>query len=74
MVVPTALYVALVPWIGMYVASILLIAVFMKWLGNYGWGMVLPISIGVPVLTFIVFERWFLVPLPKGPIEDWLGF
>jgi hypothetical protein len=73
-VVPTALYVTLVPWIGMYVASILLIAVFMKWLGKYGWGMVLPISIGVPLLTFIVFERWFLVPLPKGPIEDWLGF
>ena len=38
MLVPTAIYVALVPWIGIYVASMLLIAVFMRWLGHYGWG------------------------------------
>jgi len=73
-VVPSAIYVVLVSWIGMYVASMLLIGVFMKWLGRYNWSMVLPISIGIPVITFIVFERWFLVPLPKGPIEEWLGF
>ncbi|MGE3870003.1 MAG: tripartite tricarboxylate transporter TctB family protein, partial [Pseudorhodoplanes sp.] len=29
--------------------------------------------IGVPVLIYFTFEKWFLVPLPKGPIEDWLG-
>ena len=73
-VIPSAVYVALVPWIGIYVASALLIAVFMKWIGGYGWAMVLPIAIGVPVATFIVFERWFLVPLPKGPLEAMLGF
>jgi hypothetical protein len=28
----------------------------------------------VPLITFVVFEQWFLVPLPKGPIEAWLGF
>jgi len=22
---------------------------------------------------YFTFEKWFLVPLPKGPIEDWLG-
>ena len=30
-------------------------------------------QVGVPVLTYIVFERWFLVPLPKGPLEEWLN-
>jgi putative tricarboxylic transport membrane protein len=74
MLVPTAIYVALIPWIGIYVASVLLIAVFMRWLGRYGWGLVAAISLGVPLVTFIVFERWFLVPLPKGPIEAALGF
>ena len=74
MLVPTAVYVALVPWIGIYVASILLIAVFMRWLGRYGWGMIAAISVGVPVVTFLIFERWFLLPLPKGPIEEYLGF
>ena len=74
MLIPTAIYVALVPWIGIYVASMLLIAVFMRWLGRYGWGMIAAIAVGVPVVTFIIFEKWFLVPLPKGPIEELLGF
>jgi putative tricarboxylic transport membrane protein len=73
-VIPTAIYVALVPTIGIYVGSALLIAVFMKWLGRYGWGPVAAVSIAVPIIFFIMFERWFLVPLPKGPIEDWLGY
>jgi putative tricarboxylic transport membrane protein len=74
MLVPTSIYVALIPWIGIYVASMLLIAVFMRWLGRYGWGLVTAISLGVPLVTFVVFEKWFLVPLPKGPIEAALGF
>ena len=27
-----------------------------------------------PVVTFVVFEQWFLVPMPKGPLEAWLGY
>lgn len=73
-VLPTAVYVALVPWIGIYTASALLIGAFMKWHGRYNWSRVLLIAIGVPLVTFVVFERWFLVPLPKGPIEYFLGF
>ena len=32
------------------------------------------VSIAVPLATFLVFEKWFLVPLPKGPVESMLGF
>ena len=73
-VVPTAIYVAVIPWIGIYVASAGLIGLFMRWFGRYGWLVVLAVSIGMPLVTFVVFERWFLVPLPKGPIEEFLGF
>jgi len=72
-VIPTAVYVALVPWLGLYAASFLLIAVFMKWLGRYGWTLTLGVAAGVPLTAFLAFEKWFLVPLPKGPIEDLLG-
>ncbi len=72
--VPTALYVALIPWIGIYAASIILIAVFMRWLGRYDWSTVAAISLGVPLATFLIFEQWFLLPLPKGPIEAYFGF
>ena len=72
-VVPATVYVALVPFLGMYVSSILLIGVFMMWLGRYGLAMTLPIAVGVPAIVYIVFERYFQIPLPKGPIEYWLG-
>jgi len=72
--IPTAAYVALIPFIGIYVASAVLIAVFMIWLGRYGWLYVVPISIGVPLVTFLIFELWFVVALPKGPLESALGF
>src|SRR5215217_5968565 len=58
-VIPTTAYVLLVPWLGLYVASIILIALFMKWLGNYGWSLVAAVSIGVPVLAYFMFEKWF---------------
>jgi hypothetical protein len=72
-VVPGCIYVALVPVLGMYVSSMLLIAVFMMWLGSYGWRITAPISIGVPVIVYIIFERYFMIGLPKGPLEDLLG-
>jgi hypothetical protein len=73
-VVPTAVYVGIIPWLGIYISSMLLIAFFMRRLGNYGWGLIALIAVGVPLVAFVVFERWFLVPLPKGPIEAFLGF
>lgn len=73
-VIPTAIYVVVIPYTGIYFASIVLIAFFMRKIGNYKWGTIAALSIGVPLACFIVFERYFLVSLPKGPIEEWLGF
>jgi hypothetical protein len=72
-VVPTAIYVGVMPFTGLYAASIVFIAWFMRWLGKYPWLTVLAVAIGMPVVTYFIFERWFMVPLPKGPIEEWLG-
>jgi putative tricarboxylic transport membrane protein len=72
-VVPATIYVALVPFLGIYVSSILLIAFFMMWLGKYSALFTLPIAVGVPAIVYIVFEGYFMIPLPKGPIEYWLG-
>ena len=54
-------------------AAVLLLAVFMRWLGGYRWDLVILIAVGVPAVFYLMFELWFLVPLPKGPIEDLLG-
>lgn len=73
-VIPTAVYVGTLPYIGIYVASGILIAGFMRWFGKYNWIKALAVGAAVPVMAFVMFERWFLVPLPKGPIEKLLGF
>ena len=70
---PMTLYVAAVPWLGIYVPSFVPTAGFMRWLGRYGWALTLGISIGLPIIIYVTFEKWFLVPLPKGPIEEMLG-
>jgi hypothetical protein len=71
--IPSAIYVALVGWTGIYVASALFIAFFMRWLGKYPWWKVAAVSIGNSVAFFLIFEIWFKVPLPKGPLEALLG-
>jgi len=71
--VPTALYALLVTWIGIYVSSVLFIGFFMRWLGKYPWWKVAGVSLATAVVLYIVFEKWFKVPLPKGPLENLLG-
>ena len=67
--VPTAIYVAVIGFLGIYVASILFIGFFMRWLGKYEWWKLAAVSIGNSVFFFIIFEVWFKIPLPKGPLE-----
>lgn len=72
-VIPTTVYVVVLPYTGIYIASMVLISGFMMWLGKYHWPKALAVGIGVPVAIYFMFEKWFLVPLPKGPIEYALG-
>jgi putative tricarboxylic transport membrane protein len=71
--IPIVLYVALIAVLGIYAASVLLIAYFMRRHGRYGWLLTAGVSVAVPLAFFGIFERWFLVPLIKGPLEAWLG-
>lgn len=72
--VPTIVFVLVIPFLGIYVASAIFIAFFMFFLGKYRLPTILPVAIGVPLFLFLMFEIWFLVPLPKGPLEAALGY
>ena len=76
--IPSVVYVALIqnPFfsLGIYEASAIFIAIFMRVLGKYGWPKIAAVSIGVMTVFFLMFEVWFLVPLPKGPIEALIGY
>lgn len=72
--IPLCFYVLVVGWIGIYVASAIYIALFMWYFGRYPLPKGAAIGIAVSAVLFAMFEIWFLVPLPKGPIEDFFGF
>jgi hypothetical protein len=72
--VPTLIFVVLSIYIGIYISMALFIGFFMMWHGHYRWYKAVPLAVAVPVVLFVVFEIWFLVPLPKGPFEAWLGY
>jgi hypothetical protein len=72
--IPSMVFVGAIDFIGIYVAGGLFIAFFMWWLGEYRLPAVAIVSILVPLALFIVFEAWFLVPLPKGPVEAFFGY
>ncbi|GJD93552.1 tripartite tricarboxylate transporter TctB family protein [Methylobacterium iners] len=72
--VPTIVFVISIGFLGIYLASGLFILFFMRWLGKYPFYKILPIAVLTPLFLFMMFEIWFLVPLPKGPIEAALGY
>ena len=74
MLLPSIAYVVLIQLIGIYLASALFIGAFMIWQGKYRWLPALGVALGVPIVTFALFELWFLVSLPKGPVERLLGY
>jgi hypothetical protein len=60
--------------VGLYVAAALYLALYMRAVGRHAWLTTVGLAVGVPVVAFLIFERWFLVPMPKGPLEAWLGY
>ncbi len=72
--IPMTIFVVLSLYIGIYISTFLFITFFMMWHGRYSLYKTMPVAVAVPVVLFIVFEIWFLVPLPKGPFEAWLGY
>ncbi len=72
--VPTVFYVLLTQLVGIYVASAVFIGAFMRMNGGFGWLKITSIIVCVSVTLFLMFEVWFLVPLPKGPLESLFGY
>ncbi len=71
---PALLYVGGIAAVGIYVASAVYIALFMVFLGHYTWLRSVTVGLSVGLFAFMLFERWFHIPLPKGFIERALGY
>ena len=73
MFVPCCLFVVAVFFLGIYVAGALYISAFMMWQGKFSWLRAAIVSLCVMAVLFGMFELWFKVPLPKGPVEALWG-
>jgi hypothetical protein len=73
---PAAVYVLGIWFLGLYVASAIYIALFMIVLGKYPPVKSVVLSVIVIAVFFMMFEVWFKVPLYKGMFEPlrFLGY
>jgi hypothetical protein len=71
--VPTALFCLGTQLLGLYIASFLLVAGFMRFIGRIAWWKSIVTSLVFAVSMFLVFNLAFDVIMPKGPIETLLG-
>lgn len=72
--IPSIVYVAVIGFTGIYVASAIFIIAFMMWQGKFGIVKSIAVAVPVNVFLFFMFEVWFTIPLPKGPLEAMFGY
>jgi hypothetical protein len=72
--VPTLVFCLLTQWLGLYVASFLLIACFMYFIGHIAlWKCLLTAAV-FSIAMFVTFDIAFDVIMPKGPLEAVMGY
>jgi putative tricarboxylic transport membrane protein len=71
--VPTLLFCFGVQYLGIYVASFVLIAGFMRGVGKIAWWKSLVTAVLFTVIMFVTFDIAFDVIMPKGPLEAAFG-
>ena len=72
--VPTLLFCLATQFLGLYVASFLLIAAFMRLIGKIALWKSLLTAFVFTVLMFVTFDIAFDVIMPKGPLEAAFGY
>jgi putative tricarboxylic transport membrane protein len=71
--VPTLLFCVATQYLGMYVASFLLISGFMRFVGKIAWWKSLITAFVFTAIMFATFDIAFDVIMPKGPLEAAFG-
>ncbi|MGV7215181.1 tripartite tricarboxylate transporter TctB family protein [Bradyrhizobium sp. UFLA05-112] len=72
--VPTLLFCLVTQFLGLYVASFLLISGFMRLIGKIALWKSLLTALVFTAIMFVTFDIAFDVIMPKGPLEAAFGF
>src|ERR1700761_1135791 len=71
---PTLLFCLATQFLGLYVASFLLIGGFMRLVGKIAWWKSLATAFVFTAVMFVTFDIMFDVIMPKGPLEAAFGY
>ena len=63
-----ALYVALLPWLGFLIATLLFALPVVRGLGPTSWTRSLATAAAIAIGSHVVFKHWLGMPLPAGPL------
>ena len=72
--VPVIALVGAAVGLGIYVATALYLLFMVGLVARHRSWLTIAISLGTPLVLFLLFEYVFLTPLLKGPLEHWLGW
>jgi putative tricarboxylic transport membrane protein len=68
-IVSLFLYAFLLPWLGYILATFFLMLFFFTFLKKMPWWIVISYTIAVIVISYLLFDVWLMVQLPKGILE-----
>lgn len=69
---PILAVIALIDYLGIYLGGALYLIGNMRLVGRSRWAVVVLVSVLIPLVLFFIFERWFLLPMPKGAILEYV--
>jgi hypothetical protein len=72
--VPAALYVGLIPLIGIYLASAIYVFGALSWHRRGAWIFAGVAAIATALALYLIFELTFQISLPRGLLGEALGF
>jgi len=67
---PSTLMVVVTELVGLHMAALLFLVIYMRVIGKINWAIVISVSVIVPLTIYTLFEKVFLIPLPSGLFGD----
>ena len=68
--IPGFIMVALIDVISTYLAAMIFLFYYTRAIGKHSWPITLLVTVAVPVGIFLLFEKFLLIPLPKGYLDE----
>jgi hypothetical protein len=68
--IPGFIMVALIDVISTYLAAMIFLFYYTRLVGKHSWPIVILVTVAVPVGIFLLFEKFLLIPLPKGYLDE----